>query len=127
LEKSIAIFYPPETLATDGPGMNLQEALVNNNYQVKGWRVKKDGTKFLANIHYTALYDETRELLGYTKIIYELNDSEVVGNSSKIKHNPAESSLSFHKLIENSYNSITLLNGALRVIYRSLSAEKISG
>lgn len=125
--KPIAIFYPPETLTTDGPGMNLQEALINNNYQVKGWRIKKDGTKFLANIHYTALYDETYELLGYTKIIYELKESDAGDKPSKITHNPAESNLSFRKLIENSYSGITLLNSGLKVIYRSLSAEKIGG
>ncbi len=123
--KPIAIFYSPETLATDGPGMNLQEALISKNYQVRGSRVKKDGTKFLANIHYMALYDESHELLGYTKIIYEVSNNGLADNSSKITHNPAESNLSFRKLIENSYSGITLLDGALKVVYRSLSAEKI--
>ena len=127
IAKPIAIFYPPEALATDEPEMNLQEAHINSNYQVKGWRVKKDGTKFPANIHYTALYDENRELLGYTKIIYELTGNEAGDKSSKITHNPAESNLSFRKLIENSYSGITLLDSGLQVIYRSLSAEKIGG
>ena len=69
---NIAIFYPPAANGNDDPERNLQEALVNNNYQVRGWRIKKDGTKFLANIHYTALFDEEHELIGYIKIIYEL-------------------------------------------------------
>jgi PAS domain S-box-containing protein len=125
--KSIAIFYPTETLSTDGPAMNLQEALINNNYQVKGWRIKKDGTRFLANIHYTALYDETHNLLGYSKIIYEIKADDVLDRQAKIKHNPVESNISFRKLIENSYSGISLLDKNFKVIYRSLSAERIEG
>ncbi|MDP9081757.1 MAG: PAS domain S-box protein [Bacteroidota bacterium] len=125
--KSIAIFYPGETLSTDGPASNLQEALINNNYQVKGWRVKKNGDKFLANIHYTALYDESHELLGYTKIVYEIKEDDIAEKPGKIKHNPAESNISFRKLIENSYSGISLLDKDFKVIYRSLSAERIGG
>ncbi|TWI95542.1 PAS domain S-box-containing protein [Mucilaginibacter frigoritolerans] len=125
--KPVTIFYPDETLSTDGPDMNLQEALINNNYQVKGWRVKKDGTKFMANIHYTALYDENHHLLGYTKIIYEIKENGIAGNDNKIKHNHAENNISFRKLIENSYSGIFLLDKDFKVIYRSLSAQRISG
>ena len=125
--KSIAIFYPDETLLTDGPAPNLQEALINNNYQVKGWRLKKNGDKFLANIHYTALYDESHELLGYTKIIYEIKENDTAENPTKIKHNPAGSNISFRKLIENSYSGISLLDKDFKVVYRSLSAERIGG
>ncbi|HVW95315.1 MAG TPA: PAS domain S-box protein [Mucilaginibacter sp.] len=125
--KSIEIFYPQETLVADSPAMNLQEALVNNNYQVKGWRIKKDGSRFLANIHYTALYDEKRKLLGYTKIIYEIAEHSEVQLSGKIKHNPVESNISFRKLIENSYSGISLLDKDFKVIYRSPSAENVGG
>jgi len=125
--KPITVFYPDETLSTDGPEMNLQEALINNNYQIKGWRVKKDGTRFWANIHYTALYDETHDLLGYTKIIYEIKENEAAERPAKLKHNPAESNISFRKLIENSYSGISLLDKDFKVIYRSQSAERISG
>ncbi len=125
--KSIAIFYPAETLSTDGPATNLQEALVNNNYQIRGWRLKKNGAKFLANIHYNALYDENRKLLGYTKIIYEIKEDDIAENPAKIKHNPAGSNISFRKLIENSYSGITLLDKDFKVIYRSPSAERIRG
>lgn len=125
--KKIAIFYPPETLPTDGPEMNLQEALVNNNYQVKGWRLKKNGGKFLANIHYTALYDESHDLLGYMKVIYEITEGEVANGKPETKRRTAESNLSFRKLIENSYSGITLLDKEFKVIYRSQSAERITG
>jgi PAS domain S-box-containing protein len=107
--------------------MNLQETLINNNYQVEGWRVKKDGTKFLANIHYTALYDETHNLLGYTKIIYEIKENKIAEKTAKIKHNPAESNISFRKLIENSYSGISLLDKNFNFIYRSHSAQRIGG
>ncbi len=74
--KTIAIFYPPETLPSDGPELNLREALINNNYEVKGWRIKKNGDKFFARIQYKALYDNNGALLGYTKIVYELAADE---------------------------------------------------
>ncbi|AYL95153.1 PAS domain S-box protein [Mucilaginibacter celer] len=127
LGKSISLFYPFETLKTDSPIYNLQEALINNNYQINGWRLKQDGTIFFANIHYTALYDEDKELLGYTKIIYDLTGTDSATNGGIIKHEPGSGNLSFRKLIENSYSGISLLDANMNVIYRSPSAERIGG
>ena len=125
--KSIAVFYPRDTLASDGPQMNLQEALVNNNYHIKGRRIKKDGTLFLANVQYTALYDDERQLLGYTKIVYELSGEQTDGeNTEKIKVSVG-ANISFRKLIENSYEGISLVDESFKTIYRSRSAEKING
>jgi len=125
--KSIAIFYAPETLPEDGPEINLEEARANNNYEVKGWRIKKDGTKFLANIRYAPLYDDERQLLGYTKTIHELPEN--FGADVKVKKikNAVGANISFRKLIENSSSGITLLDKDLKIFYRSRSAERITG
>lgn len=127
LAESIALFYPQETLKTDSPIYNLQEALINNNYQINGWRLKKDGTVFWASIRYTALYDEDRELLGYTKIIDDITVTGSIAAGHIIMHEPARGNLSFRKLIENSYSGISLLDASMNVIYRSPSAVRIAG
>ncbi len=127
----IAFLYTPEAVANNEPARNLEEALKYSTYNTEGWRVRNKGEKFWADVHYTPLYDDDRHLLGYAKVTREVSNRKIAGAKDKKlkdkKQNLFTGNISFRKLIENSYEGITLLDKDLNIIYRSSSAERING
>src|SRR5579883_1833141 len=53
--RHFSTFYTPEDIARDHPSEVLAAALRDGHYEEEGWRVRKDGTRFLADIVLTAL------------------------------------------------------------------------
>ena len=70
--RHFSIFYTDEDRARDHPGEGLRLAVRDGRYEEEGWRVRKDGTMFWANIVITAIRDETGELIGYGKVSRDL-------------------------------------------------------
>ena len=66
-------FYPPEDVALGLPGEGLAIAAREGRYETEGWRVRKDGTRFRANIVIDAIQHEG-ELLGFAKITKDITD-----------------------------------------------------
>ena len=62
------IFYPPEVQAALHPEHELQLALRDGHYEEEGWRIRKDGSRFWANVLITAVYNPAGEHIGFTKV-----------------------------------------------------------
>src|SRR3982750_1071736 len=65
-------FYPPEALARGLPEHELEMAQGTGSFEDEGWRVRKDGSLFWANVIITALRDEQGELIGFGKVTRDL-------------------------------------------------------
>ena len=65
-------FYPPEALHRHFPEHELQVAGTEGRFEDEGWRVRKDGTRFWANVVITALRDDTGALRGFAKVTRDL-------------------------------------------------------
>ena len=63
-------FYPPEDKWK--PAYELEVAIREGSVEDEGWRVRKDGTRFWANVVITAVRDERGELRGFTKVTRDL-------------------------------------------------------
>jgi PAS domain S-box-containing protein len=72
--KHFSIFYTAENIERDFPAFELKEALKLGRFEDEGWRIKKDGSVFWANVVITPVYDETDTLLGFTKITRNLSE-----------------------------------------------------
>ncbi len=132
--KSIATLYTPEAIKEDEPAANLQLALLNTNRNNEELRVKKDGSTFNADINCTAIFNREHELVAYTEISQDIKKIETAGKQPAPKTTAKKppypfiaGDMHFKKLIENSYEGVTLLDKNFNVIYRSLSAERING
>ena len=66
--KHFSIFYPPEDLLRDKPRDVLARAVLHGQSEDEGWRVRKDGSRFWANVVVTALRDPKGNLLGFAKL-----------------------------------------------------------
>ena len=61
-------FYTPEDLEIGKPDHELKEAATEGQSEDEGWRVRKDGSRFWANVVITAVHGKDNELLGFSKI-----------------------------------------------------------
>ena len=67
-------FYTPDALAVGWPAEELRRAAQAGRYGDEGWRVRKDGGRFWANVVITALRAPSGMLLGYSKITRDLTE-----------------------------------------------------
>src|SRR5258706_10792369 len=74
LGKHFSVFYTPEDIARKWPEHELKRALMEGRFEDDGWRMRKDGTRFWANVVITALRDDKGKLLGYSKITRDLTE-----------------------------------------------------
>ncbi len=60
-----APLFAAEDAAAGVPGRLLQEAAASGQAEHRGWRVRKDGTRFWGAIDITAIFDDAGHVLGY--------------------------------------------------------------
>lgn len=70
--RNFAIFYPPEDLHK--PPAELNEAIAHGRLEDEGWRVRKNGERFWANVIITALFDDHGRLRGFAKVTRDLTE-----------------------------------------------------
>jgi PAS domain S-box-containing protein len=71
--RSFETFYTPADLADGRPGRLLARARADGRVEDEGWRVRKDGTRFWADVVITSLYDDG-ELIGFAKVTRDLTE-----------------------------------------------------
>ena len=67
-------FYPPDAIERGWPEHELRVAAMEGRFEDEGWRLRKDGTRFWANVVITALRDAGGTLLGFSKITRDLSE-----------------------------------------------------
>ena len=72
--KHYSIFYPPADIAAGKPTQLLARAVAEGHVEDEGWRVRKDGTQFWADVTITALRDASGRLVGYGKVTRDLTE-----------------------------------------------------
>ena len=72
--RHFSVFYPQEDLDRKKPQHELEIVKKDGRYEDEGWRVRKDGSRFWANVIITALYSEERKLIGFSKVTRDLTD-----------------------------------------------------
>jgi PAS domain S-box-containing protein len=65
-------FYPEEAVRRAWPDEELRITAADGRFETAGWRVRKDGTQFWANVIITALRDEAGQLVGFAKVTRDL-------------------------------------------------------
>lgn len=72
--KHFSIFYTAEDLETEKPKRELKIAIATGKYEEEGWRIRKNGSLFWANIVITALFNDQNQLIGFSKVTRDLTD-----------------------------------------------------
>ena len=72
--KHFSIFYPATEIRRGKPDYELRVAIEEGRYEEEGWRVRKDGTRFWANVVITALHGADDMVVGFAKVTRDLTE-----------------------------------------------------
>jgi PAS domain S-box-containing protein len=72
--KHFSIFYPQDAVAAGKPAYELEEAVRVGRFEDEGWRVRKDGSRFWANVVITPLLGSGGRLVGFAKVTRDLTE-----------------------------------------------------
>ncbi|WP_175812190.1 PAS domain-containing sensor histidine kinase [Burkholderia contaminans] len=70
--RHFSVFYTEEEQGAGKPAQLLAAAASHGRVEDEGWRVRKDGSQFWANVVITAIRNENRDLIGFAKITRDL-------------------------------------------------------
>src|SRR5262249_27035412 len=105
-------FYRREDIERGKPQQGLQTAFAEGRFEDEGWRVRKDGSSFWADVVIAAIHDEADKFLGFAKITRDMTERELAMEQIKasegrlrafMKHSP---SLMFVKDLQGRYLDI---------------------
>jgi PAS domain S-box-containing protein len=78
LGRHFSCFYPPEDVRSGKTEYELQRAISEGRYEEEGWRVRKDGSRFWADVVITALTDGEGRLRGFSKVTRDISERRQV-------------------------------------------------
>ena len=120
--KRIDVFYPPADRERGKPDYLLGLAVRDGRVEDEGWRVKKDGTLFWADVVITALRSDDGALLGFTKVTRDLTLRRAAEEDLR------RSEERFRLLIDSVEDyAIFMLDPQGRVATWNVAAERING
>ena len=74
LGKHFSVFYPAEDVSSGKPEQLLAEAVQRGQSEDEGWRIRKDGSRFWANVVVTALRNAKGSLQGFAKVTRDMTN-----------------------------------------------------
>ena len=103
--KNFSVFYPREDVISKKPQRELEIAAKSGKYEEEGWRVRKNGNRFWANVVITAIYNDEGNLFGYAKVTRDLTErkkaeTELRESFEKQKHLAEELKITNIQLVE---------------------------
>ncbi|HLI60247.1 MAG TPA: EAL domain-containing protein [Solirubrobacteraceae bacterium] len=78
LGRRFSVFYSAQAIADRTPELLLATARAQGRVEQEGWRVRKDGSLFWANVVITAIHDAHGILCGYGKVTRDLTERHAV-------------------------------------------------
>ncbi|WP_224995228.1 PAS domain S-box protein [Cesiribacter sp. SM1] len=122
INKHFSVFYPEEALKINHPAYELEVASKVGRFEEEGWRVRKDGSLFWANVVISAVYNKDKQLIGFSKVTRDLTERKTLQDQLK------ESEERARLLIESVKDyAIFLLNPEGYVVTWNEGAKRIKG
>ena len=121
LGRHFSVFYTDEDVERGHPEEELHVAASEGGYEEEGLRVRKDGSRFWANVVITALRDESGSLRGFAKVTRDATERKEAERALQ------ESEQRFRALVQNSSDIITVVDAEGVVRYVSPAVERVVG
>ena len=72
--RHVSMFYTEEDARAGLADRELSAAVRDGRFETEGWRMRKDGSRFWANVIISPILDESRELVGFVKVTRDLTE-----------------------------------------------------
>ena len=109
-----SVFYTEEDCALKTPAYEISNARTAGRFETDGWRVRRDGSQFIAHIAITALRDEAGALRGYAHMIRD--------SSSRARLEER-----FRRVVEAAPSAMVMVNADGRIEMVNIQAERVFG
>jgi PAS domain S-box-containing protein len=112
--RNFSCFFPPEDIERGRPEEVLRMTAACGRHEELGMRVRKDGSRFLASLTFTALRGPAGTLQGFSEFSYDLTESK-------------ESGAKYRGLLEAAPDAMVVVNQAGEIVLLNVQAEKQFG
>ena len=121
LGKDFSCFYAREDIDAGKPRRALETARRDGRYEEQGWRVRKDGSRFMANVVITALRDPAGSVVGFAKVTRDMTDRQ------ETEHKLAMNEEQLGFALRSNQIGTWDLDLQSHIVHRSLSHDQIFG
>jgi PAS domain S-box-containing protein len=111
---NFSCFFPPEDIKRGRPEEVLRITAASGRHEEQGMRMRKDGSRFLASVTFTALRDLAGNLRGFSEFSHDLSESK-------------ESGAKYRGLLEAAPDAMVVVNQAGEIVLLNVRAEKQFG
>jgi signal transduction histidine kinase len=100
----VEVLYPPEARAAGVPAHEHAQALADGRCEVKGWRLRKDGTPFWANVVITPRRDDRGAHIGFSETFCDISErlsaeTALLESESQLRDIASELDLQNHRVL----------------------------
>ena len=122
--KHFSCFYTEEARLAGIPEQALATARREGRFEQESWRVRKDGTRFWANVVIDAIHDERGELIGFAKVTRDLTERRMV--EEKLRQSQKMDALGqLTSGVAHDFNNLlTVITGNLEILGRLLAGSR---
>jgi PAS domain S-box-containing protein len=111
---NFSCFFPPADIERGRPEEILRLTTVSGRHEEQGMRVRRNGSRFLANVVFTALRDTAGNLRGFSEFSHDLSESK-------------ESEAKYRGLLEAAPDAMVVVDQAGEIVLLNVQAEKQFG
>ncbi len=119
--RSFACFYTPEDIESGHADDVLRIATKEGYLEEEGWRVRRDGSRFFANVTISALRDRKGHLCGFSKMTRDITELKV--NRERIQ----ESEQQFRAMLESSPDGVVIIDDDGMIVLVNSQTEMLFG